>query len=600
MQPILMVRIYKQIAKVVQLARRAYRPYKKKIALLTILGLVSGLLEGIGINAIIPLLTFMLNIANPATDMVSVFIQNVFQFFHVPFVPKFLLAFVVLIFVIKAFMMLWLTYIQIGITAEYERETRSKLFSTILHASWPYLLRQKLGNLETALMMDTPASVALLSRVSTSIMIITSIIMYLVVAFSISPLVTVTTLALGIIISVSLYPLMVKVHRISRERAVAYRDTIHHASEHMSGIKTVKAFGVESEAIDRGEGLFDGIKALSIRTQVVENIAAQVVAPIGVIYIAGILSLAFKTPFISLAALPAIFYLIYRIFTYVQQFQSNLQNMSELTPHLERVLHFESEAKRQLESTTGKQPFSFEKELSFSNVSFSYESDRPVLRDTSFSLKKGTMLGIVGPSGSGKTTCVDLILRLLVPSTGTITIDGIDSREIDLIDWRRRVAYVSQDLFLLRDTIRNNIRFYDESLTDEQVWKASEMAHIADFIRECPQGLDTQVGDRGIRLSAGQRQRIVIARAMVREPEMLVLDEATSSLDAESEVYIKSVIEELKGKVSIIAIAHRLSTIMDSDQLVVLSGGTVAEIGAPKELLANTNSYFYKVYMINQ
>jgi ATP-binding cassette subfamily C protein len=159
---------------------------------------------------------------------------------------------------------------------------------------------------------------------------------------------------------------------------------------------------------------------------------------------------------------------------------------------------------------------------------------------------------------------------------------------------------VSQDFFLLEDTIRNNIRFYDDSITDDEIWKAAEMAHIADFIRECPDGLDTQVGDRGIRLSAGQRQRVVIARAMARRPEILILDEATSSLDAESEAHIKKVIEELKGKITIIAIAHRLSTIMDSNLLVVLQNGRVVETGSPEELLSNRSSYFYKVSTITR
>jgi len=162
------------------------------------------------------------------------------------------------------------------------------------------------------------------------------------------------------------------------------------------------------------------------------------------------------------------------------------------------------------------------------------------------------------------------------------------------------VAYVSQDFFLLQDTIRNNIRFYDESITDDAVWEAAKNAKIDDFIKQSPEGLDTMVGERGILLSAGERQRITIARALARRPEILILDEATSALDNESEAHIKRVIEELKGRLTIIAIAHRLSTIMDSDQLIVLSEGKVVETGTPQELLANTNSYFYKVYSINQ
>ena len=592
--------IYKQMAAVVRLARRAYRSYKRQILALTALGFASGILEGIGINAVIPLLTFVLGIQNPATDTLSLAIKGFFAWMHVPFVPKFLLTFIVVLFIGKALVSLWLSYIQIGITTEYERSTRSTLFKKVLRASWPYLLREKLGNLETALMIDTPAAMSLLSKVSGSITVATSLLIYLVVAFSISAPITLSTLGLGIIVFISLRPFTNRVHALSRERASLFRDTAHHVTEHVGGLKTVKALGVESFAIERGLGLFSNIKRLSTRIQVFQQISSQAMAPIGVIYIAAILSLAFKTPFISLAALPTILYLIYRIFTYIQQLQMNVQYMSELVPHLERVINYENNAQEWKEGTDGLLPFSFKKSLSFANVSFSYQAGKPVLRDVSFSIPKGSMVGIVGPSGAGKTTCVDLMLRLLEPTKGAITLDGVDTRDVALPEWRRKVGYVSQDFFLIQDTIRNNIRFYDESISDEDVWEAARLAHIDAFIRKCPDGLLTMVGERGIMLSAGERQRIPIARALARKPELLILDEATSALDNESEAHIKRVIEELKGRITIIAIAHRLSTIMDSDTLVVLSEGAVMETGSPRKLLADTDSYFYKVYSINQ
>ena len=600
MEAIKTATIYKQMGAVMRLARQAYRPYKLEIFILTGLGFVGGLLEGIGINAVIPLLTFVLGIHDPATDIFSRLIQSFFAFVHIPFVPRYLLAFIVVLFIGKAAVSLLLNYIQIGITTEYERATRSKLFGMVLRASWPYLLRQKLGNLETALMIDTPASTSLLSKLSYTILIATSLSMYLVIAFSISAFVTLATLLLGALIFVTLRPIMDRVHERSRVRAGVFRDTLHHVTEHVGGLKTVKALGVQEHAIARGNQLFASIRALASRIQILQQMAMQAVAPIGIIYIAGILALSLKTPFISLAALPAILYLIYRIFTYVQQLQNNLQYISELAPHLERVIMYENSAGESVESVTGTLPFAFEKELSFKDVSFSYESGREVFHTISFQIRKGTMVGIVGPSGAGKTTCVDLMLRLLEPSEGLITLDGVDGHNISLEEWRKNVGYVSQDFFLVQDTIRNNIRFYDDTITEEDLWEAARQAHIDDFIRKCPDGFDTKVGERGVMLSAGERQRIVIARALARKPQLLILDEATSALDNESEAHIKRVIEELKHKVTIVAIAHRLSTIMDSDTLIVLDEGRVAETGSPQKLLQNTSSYFYKVYSINQ
>ncbi|KKW24563.1 MAG: Multidrug ABC transporter protein [Candidatus Kaiserbacteria bacterium GW2011_GWA2_52_12] len=588
------------MASLARLARKAFAPYKKQILTLTGLGFASGILEGIGINAVIPLLSSVLGLHDAATDALSVYIKDFFTWIHVPFFPRYILTFIVVLFIGKAIVTLYLSYIQIRISNEYLRATQSKLFNIFIRSSWPYLLRQKLGNLETALMIDVPASTQVLTKISSAIPLITSLLMYLVVAFSISAPVMLSTAFLGALTFVGLRPLMDRVRDRSRSRTLLYRDTMHHVGEHVAGLKSVKAFGVEGKTISLADTLFGNIMTITNRIGFTQAIAMQAVAPIGIIYIAAILALSFKTPFISFAALPAILYLIYRIFTYVQQLQNTVQYVSELGPHLERVIHFSEHAGERVESLGGDQPFSFKDELSFDHVLFSYEGGREILRGISFSIPKGNMVGIVGPSGAGKTTSVDLMLRLLEPTQGAITLDGVDCREIRLPEWRKKVAYVSQDFFLLQDTIRNNIRFYDESITDDAVWEAAKNAKIDDFIKQSPEGLDTMVGERGILLSAGERQRITIARALARRPEILILDEATSALDNESEAHIKRVIEELKGRLTIIAIAHRLSTIMDSDQLIVLSEGKVVETGTPQELLANTNSYFYKVYSINQ
>ena len=210
------------------------------------------------------------------------------------------------------------------------------------------------------------------------------------------------------------------------------------------------------------------------------------------------------------------------------------------------------------------------------------------------------MVGLIGPSGAGKTTIVDLLLRLFRPNSGELLIDGANIDELDKKSWHKNIGYVSQDIFLLNDTIENNIRFYNNALNHKDIVEATRSANIYDFIETLPDKFQTLVGERGIQLSGGQRQRIVLARILARKPSILVLDEATSALDNESEHKIQEAIKGLRGKLTILIVAHRLSTVMHEDKIAVLKDGIIAEEGGPQELLNNSQSYFYKNYNIDK
>ena len=195
------------------------------------------------------------------------------------------------------------------------------------------------------------------------------------------------------------------------------------------------------------------------------------------------------------------------------------------------------------------------------------------------------MVGFIGPSGVGKTTIADLLLRLFQPQTGAIMLDDTNIQEIALNAWRNKIGYVPQEVFLLNDTIENNIRFYNDSISHEDIIMSAKMANIFETIEGLPHGFQTEVGERGVKLSGGQRQRIALARTLARKPEILILDEATSALDNESETLIQKSINGLKKKITIIIIAHRLSTVMNADHLFLLDNGKITKEGPPQELL---------------
>ena len=232
------------------------------------------------------------------------------------------------------------------------------------------------------------------------------------------------------------------------------------------------------------------------------------------------------------------------------------------------------------------EPKNLRGEIRFDGVAFAYGNDAPVLRDVNFVIERGQMVGIVGPTGSGKSTVVSLIPRFYDATAGAVTIDGTDIRDYKIAGLRQHIGFVLQDTVLFRGTVAENIAYGKPDATLDEIVRAAELANAREFIEQMPQGFDTMVGDRGLTLSGGQRQRIGIARAVIRDTPILILDEPTAALDAESEGRVVEALERLMKGRTVIMIAHRLSTIRDANQIIVLKNGIVAESGTHERLLS--------------
>ncbi len=383
-----------------------------------------------------------------------------------------------------------------------------------------------------------------------------------------------------------------------RRRWTLRRRTNEHLHDTLNGIRVIKNYGNEEHAIRDFSAKVDKQATLDERTDKLFDTFFPVIGFIlrlgnylimlygNILLFGGSMSVGALNQFNSYAGI------LYEPLMHINQIP---RNITEFMTSFSKILEILEE---EPEIVDRKEPrdIKIAGDISVQNVTFGYDSYNPVLEAVNLDVKKGEMIGIVGHSGSGKTTLINLIMRLYETGEGHILIDGVDIRDISQTSLRSQIGVVLQETLLFSGSVRDNIRYSKPNATNEEIIRAAKMANAHDFIMNLPQGYNTIVGEKGYSLSGGERQRVAIARALIHNPAILILDEATASLDTETEKLIQDALTNLTENRTTIAIAHRLSTLRGADKLLVLDHGRVAEFGTHKELLDRRGIY-YKLVM---
>lgn len=498
----------------------------------------------------------------------------------------------------RAGLQLVLARLPAQMSARVLSDLRIELFESFTSSAWSVKARERDGAFQTLMTQNATNTAHVVINLGLGV---TATIMFLVItvgAFLQSFVAAAVFMVAALGLFVVLRPLSRRLRRHAKqlsEEAMSFTNTVQ---EVVQIAEETEVFGATDSYRSAFHEHVESVRRPHARTRFLAMALPALYQSVALLLLVVSLIVISLTGAAQLAALAAVVLMLVRALTYAQQIQSSLTNIDERVPFMHQIVDALERYRGTLQQD-GDESIDVIRSIGLSHISFAYTPEREVLQDVTFEVTQGQAIGIVGPSGAGKSSIVQLLLRLRDPDSGALLVNGRDARRMSRTDWQRRVSYVPQASQVIWGTVRDNIRFYREWITDADVEAAARRSHIHDDIVSWPQGYDTVIGQRASAVSGGQRQRICLARALAGDPQVLVLDEPTSALDVRSEEFVQASLQESKKGTIIILVAHRLSTLSVCDWIVVMVDGRVAALGSQSDLMEESE-FFREVNEITQ
>ena len=572
---------------------RIFREYRFDYIMIVALMVIAGFVQASSILGLMPIIDYVVSNDLENANRVTKFVVSVIAGTGLPVNIITMGGFYLLLVLTKSGVVALQRYVTSKVHFKIMKQIIIEEYASFVNASWGFFGTKKYGTLANTVVKETEKLGLAFEVLAAILAALITAFFYIALAAFISWKLILIILLLTIMATAPTYFIGKYIYRIRKIHTDAYNNFQSLVYDTLNSLKLIVGFSKRKDTIRRIKSTIETIAKTSVQFIMIRVFGNMIGEPLGIILVVVSVFLGLNRLNLDVAEMFAFLYAVNRLVGQVQLVISQRNELKGAEPSLQQIYSLKNEAD-ELKELSGIEKIDTFKAIRISDVSFSYNGKENVLSKINLIIPKGNMIAIVGPSGAGKSTLIDLIMGFYYPNTGAILVDSTPIQKINLHAWRNIVGYVTQQPFLFNATIRENLTWAKQDATEADIREVCELANATEFIDTMDRNVDTVVGERGVRLSGGQSQRICLARALIKKPEILILDEATSSLDSHSELMIQKSIEYLSEKITIVSIAHRLSTIKNADYIYHIEAGQVLEEGTFAELIRVGKGKFFE------